>query len=166
MEIEIKKPYSKAPSNTLGGMITETPIFNVEMGNRPHIYMWADLVITNHNPNRRELILNAKLRLKKRHFIFWHKTLVEAPIRIHTKAGVESTGPLLENLVIEPMTAPKTITVDAKENLTIPLSHFHTKVELYMDFNMVGPIRKISRCIGRFMVESKQLTPDKEGSQS
>lgn len=147
MEIEIKKPYSRAPSNTLPSMISEKPIFEVRVGPNPHIYMWADLVLTNHRPDRRELILQASLHLKKRHWIFWHRTLAQAPIRMHTNAGLEPTGPLLENLAIEPMMPPKTVTVDAKGPITTLPSRLPKKMALYLEFRMIGPIRKMSRFI-------------------
>ena len=165
MEIEVKKPYSKAPLNTLPGMISNEPIFRVIVGADPHIYMWADLVLINHRPDRREFILKATLHLKKRHWLFWHKTLAEAPLRIH-KAGIEPTGPLLENLVIEPMSAPLTVTVDAKGLITIPSSCLSRRMVLCLEFSMIGPIRRMRRNIESVYYDPKMLTPDKEGSQN
>ena len=164
MEIEIKKPYSKAPLNTLPGMISNEPIIYVQVGTNSHIYMWVDLVLTNHSLNHRELILSVTLHLKKKHWIFWHKTLAEAPVRIH-EVGIEPTGPLLENLAIEPMAAPKTVTVDAKGDITIQPNRLPKRMALYLEFRMVGPIRKLSRFIDRVDRNPKQSTPDKEGSQ-
>lgn len=146
MEIEIMKPYSKAPLNTLRGMIAQKPILYVNVDTEPYIYMWADLRLTNHSPNRREFVLSATLHLKKRHWIFWHKTLAQAPVRKHTTGGMESSGPLLENLAIEPMTTPLTITVDAKGPIQTPLRPSQ-KVVFCLEFQMIGPIRRIRRII-------------------
>ena len=145
MEIEVKKPYSKAPPNTLPAMISEKPILHVNIDADPHIYMWADLVFINHSPDRKEFILEATLHLKKRYWLFWHKSLAEAPLRIH-EAGIESTGPLLKNLTIEPMTAPLIKTVDAKGPIQLPLRSSQ-KVVFCLEFRMVGPIRRIRRII-------------------
>jgi hypothetical protein len=145
MEIEIKEPYSKAPFNTLPGMISETPILYIQVDDSPHIYMWADLVFINHRPDRREFILSATLHLKKRYWFFWRKTLAEVPLRIHS-VGIEPTGPLLENLAIEPMSAPIVVTVDAKGPIQIPL-RLSTKGEFCLEFRMAGPIRRIRRII-------------------
>ena len=38
MEIEIKKPYSNAPANTLMAQVSEEPIIIVVVGVNPHIY--------------------------------------------------------------------------------------------------------------------------------
>lgn len=141
MEIEIKKPYSKAPPNTLPGMISNKPILYVKVGTNAHIYMWADLAFINHRPDRKELILNATLHLKKRYWLFWHKTLAEAPLRIHG-VGIEPNGPLLENLAIEPMSAPVVVTVDAKAPIQIPLQ-LSQKGVFCLEFRMAGPIRRI-----------------------
>ena len=165
MEIEIKKPYSKAPSNTLPAMISEKPILQVYVGANPHIYMWADLTFINHKPDRREFILKATLHLKKRYWLFWYKTLAEAPLRIH-EGGIEPTGPLLENRAIEPMTAPLTITVDAKGPNTIQPRHLPKRMVLCLEFRMIGPIRRIRRIIDRVDHNPKQSNPDKEVSQN
>ena len=145
MEIEIKKPYSKAPANTLPGMISKKPILYIAGGANPHIYIWADLVFINHRPDRKEFILNATLHLKKRYWLFWHKTLAEAPLRIHS-VGIEPTGPLLENLAIEPMSAPMVVTVDAKGLIQIPLK-LSQKGVFCLEFRMVGPIRRIRHIV-------------------
>jgi hypothetical protein len=161
MEIELLKPYSKAPSNTLPRMISTGPILELGPTQNPYVYIWADLRITNHKPNRREFILGATLHIKKRHWVLWRRTLVQAPIRKHT-GYMESGGPLLENIVIEPMTAPLTITVDAKQS--IPASLPYQKVELWLEFKMIGPTRRIRRYIDP--KEFKTSGPDKEGSQT
>ncbi len=165
MEIEIKKPYSKATPNTLPAMISEKPIINVYVGPNPHIYMWADLVFTNHRTDRREFILDATLHLKKKHWILWHKTLAEAPIRVHT-AVLESRGPLLENLAIEPMSSPITKTVDARGPITIPPRCLPKRMVLCIEFRMIGPLRRIRRIVDRVNHNPKQLTSDREGSQT
>ncbi len=145
MEIEIKKPYSKATPNTLPAMISEKPTLYLRVDANPHIYMWADLVFINHRPDRREFILSATLHLKKRYWFFWHKTLAKAPLRIHG-AGIEPTGPLLENLAIEPMSAPKVVTVDAKGPIQIPLQ-LSQKGVFCLEFRMAGPIRRIRHIV-------------------
>lgn len=160
MEIELKKPYSKAPANTLPARISEIPILYVYVGADPHIYMWADVMLINHKPDRREFILRANLHLKKKHWIFWYKTLVEAPLRVH-EVGLDSTGPLLENLVIEPMSAPKTVTVDAKGSITIPPNRLPRRMVLCLEFSMIGPIRRIRRIIDTIEHNPKQSNPDR-----
>ena len=165
MEIEIKKPYSKAPLNTLPSQISDIPIIYVDVGTDPHIYLWADLMLINHRPDRREFILGAALHLKKKHWLFWYKTLVEAPVRVHS-AGLESTGPLLENITIEPMSAPLTVTVDARGTIMLPPEHLPKKMVLCLEFRMIGPIRRMRRIIDKVEHNPKQSNPDKEDSQT
>ncbi len=167
MEIAIKKPYSKARPNTLPSMISQKPIFYVCVGaeTHPHIYLWADLEFINHRPDRREFILRAALHLKKKRWLFWYKTLTEAPLRVH-EVGLEPTGPLLENLAIEPTTAPITVTVDAKGLITIPPSRLPRRMVLCLEFNMIGPIRKMRRIIDTVKHNPKQSSRDKEGCQT
>ena len=165
MEIEIKKPYSKARPNTLPSMISKKPIIQVRVGADPHIYLWADLEFINHRPDRREFILRAALHLKKKHWLFWHKTLTEAPIRVH-KVGLESTGPLLENLAVEPISAPLTVTVDAKGLIAIPPSRLPRRMVLCLEFSMIGPIRRMRRIIDIVIHNPQKLTVDKEGSRT
>ena len=165
MEIEIKKPYSKARPNTLPSMISEKPIIKVYVGADPHIYLWADLEFINHRPDRREFILRATLHLKKKHWLFWHKTLTEAPLRVH-EAGLEPTGPLLENLAVEPLSAPLTVTVDAKGLITIPPSRLPRRMVLCLEFSMIGPIRKMRRVIDTVEHNPKQSSLDRRDYQT
>ena len=76
---------------------------------------------------------------------FGNKTICEAT-RSTSELGIETTGPLLENLDIDPMSARRGVTVDAKGPIQIPL-RLSQKVDFYLEFQMLGPIRRIRRII-------------------
>jgi hypothetical protein len=163
MEIEIKRPHSEVPEDTLLAQVSTQPFKRVIVDpDNPHIWMWADLILTNHRSDRREVITQATLHLKKRRFFFWHRTIAQAPVRIHEQPILlASKGPLLKNIVLEPMSLPRVITVNAQGPIQVPIEDLPKTMWLYLELKLVGPIRRMNRLIDTVHHNPKMLNSTK-----
>ena len=92
IEIEIDSPGSANPASPARGLRRDDdgPILIVAVApENPHIFAWFDLVLVNHRTNRKERILGIELHLKKRHRLFWKKTLAVATADEWTSGRVD-----------------------------------------------------------------------------
>ena len=69
MELELREPHSQIVRGRTGLNIPDGagPILGIDRGEKPYIHMWCDLVITNHNRDRPEVITNCKLHPIRNH---------------------------------------------------------------------------------------------------
>ena len=86
MELELREPRSQIVRGSTGLNVPDgtKPIMLVCVGENPYIYIWLDLVLTNHRTTRREVITNCELHLKKRHWLFWEQTIASAPALVES----------------------------------------------------------------------------------
>ena len=143
MNIEILPPHSHPkglspiPTNP-----NEKPIFVVNVGTNPHIFMWADIVLTNHRTDRKERIVGCSLHLKKKHWVLWNKTISQVEVKEEGRYGETPRYRPLLDIELEPMSAPKIITAWANGPITEPIESLPHKMTLVLEFKMVGPMRR------------------------
>lgn len=145
MEISIQHPHShplgKSPfSNWKDG----EPLYTVYVGENPYIYLWGDIVLTNHRNDRKERITGCSLHLKKRHRLFWDKTITSAEVKESIPHGrsVPQYKPI-NDIELLPMSAPLVLTVKAEAPIQVPVKTLPKKMKLVLEFRMVGPIRRM-----------------------
>lgn len=151
MELELREPHSQIVRGRTGLNIPDgtAPIFTVNIGEKPYIYMWCDLVITNHNKDTPEVITNCELHLKICHWLLWEKTIASAPVL------VEPTGTMPERnrtawkpIRLEPMSLPTIISVASQGDIPYPIEKLPRKMRLVLEFDTVGrPHKRIRKPI-------------------
>lgn len=156
MEIEVRPPYSQPQGK---------PIFVVYVGERPHIYMWVDLVLTNHRTDRKERIIGCTLHLKKRHRFLWDKTIAEVPVEYSRLQGVSVQRTPITNIELAPMSEPTVITADAQGPIGQPVISLPKRMKLVLEFRMVGPIRRIRRTVEYVTHDPKRHQSDSQSPQ-
>jgi len=164
MEIEFRAPLSNVARKYHWAPQGGKPDYGVYVGEGPHIFMYVDLVLTNHRTDHKERIIGCTLHLKKRHRLFWNKTITEAQVQESPDLGITRTP--ITNIELEPMSEPRVITVIAKAPIECPVSSLPEKMKLVLELSMVGPIRRMKRTIDTVDHDPKQLTFNKEDSQS
>jgi len=141
MELKLREPHSQIVRGRTGLNIPDgtAPIFTVNRGEKPYIYMWCDLVITNHKKDQPEVITNCKLHLKIRHWLLWERTIASAPVL------VEPTGTMPEwnrtawkPIRLEPMSLPMIISVASQGDIPYPIEKLPRKMRLVLEFDTVG----------------------------
>jgi hypothetical protein len=150
MELELREPHSQIVRGDTGLNIPDgtSPIFTVNTGEKPYVYMWCDLVITNHNKDRPEVITNCKLHLKMRHRLLWEKTIASAPVLIDTdNRGVRSKQKAWKPVRVRRFSLPKTIPVMAQGDITYPIEKLPRKMRLVLEFHTVGLHRRIKKAV-------------------
>ncbi len=84
------------------------PTISVSVGHDRSVYVLCDFVFINHRTNRKERIVGAELHLKRRHLLFWKKTLFKAPI---TRYSTHNDRTPFGELELEPMSRPTPVTI-------------------------------------------------------
>lgn len=154
VELELREPYSQIVRGATGLNIPDgtAPIFTVNVGEKPHIYIYCDLVITNHSKDKPEVITNCELHLKIRHWLLWEKTIASTPVLIepnHTniKFG-HSKWKVWKPIRLEPFSLPMIIPVVAQGDITYPIEKLPRKMRLVIEFDTVGrPHKRIRKPI-------------------
>ena len=166
MELELREPHSQVARGPSGLNIPNGtgPIFVVHVGEFPHIYIWLDLVLTNHRTMRREVIRNCELHLKKRHWFFWERTITSTAVLVEQGAQAIHNGTVWKPVVLEPMSVPTIISVQAKGAIDYPVKKLPHKMRLVLEFSMVGPRRHMDRVLQDIRHDPKQVldTPNLE----
>jgi len=121
-------------------------------------------VLTNHRTDRMERIIGCLLVLKKKHRVLWSKTVSQVEVKQEDRRGREPRLTALLDIELEPMSAPKVITVRADGSITEPIESLPDKMTLVLEFKMVGPMRKFSRKICDFHLPKEfKVKKKKEG---
>lgn len=143
MELELREPSSQIVRGSSGLNIypDAKPLFGVDVGPHPFIYMWCDLVPINHRVSRREVIQDCNLLLTRRHWFFCRSTITETPVRVMERPGATDKGRAWRPVVLEPQSPPPIITVEASAPIDCPVEELPQKMRLVLEFRMIGPIR-------------------------
>lgn len=159
MELKLREPHSKIVRGQDGLNIPKgtKPILVVHVGENPHIFIWADLVLTNHRTSRKEVIRGCELHLKKRHLFFWEKTIASTPVLLDQVFGVTHTRKEWEPITIEPISSPVVIPVWADGEITYPIKNLPKRMKLVIEFSMVGPRRYMSKVVEDIIHNSSKL---------
>jgi hypothetical protein len=154
MELELREPHSQIVRGPAGLNIPDEtgPIFTVNVGEKPHIYMWCDLVITNHSENRPEVITNCELHLKIRHWLLWERTIASAPVLVDLdNKAIRPQQKAWTPIKLEPLSLPTIIPVTAQGDITYPIEKLPRKMRLVLEFDTVGrPHKRIRKLINDF----------------
>ena len=113
---------------------------------KPYVYSLFRLRLINHRTDRPERVIAAQVVLKQRRWWCWHETLFELPLL--DDSG--ETGKPVE-VQLQPMSAP--LEIDCKALGDIPnLAEWSRarRIEEWLVLDMVGPIRRVERCIHTF----------------
>lgn len=160
MELELREPHSQIVRGSSGLNVPDgtKPIMSVNVGENPHIYIWLDLVLTNHRTTRREVITNCELHLKKRHWLFWEQTIASAPVLVESVPTGSRNQTAWRAVTLDPVSPPVIVSVTAQGDITYPVSKFPRKLRLVLEFRMVGPRRCMRRVIQEFKHDPNAMT--------
>ena len=160
MEVGLREPHSQVVrgADGLNKPDEATPILSVHVGESPHFYMWADLVLTNHRTARREVIADCELHLKRRHWLIWRKTIACAPVLLEQRQGSSFRQVAWKPLTLRPITPPVVFTVQAESPITYPIASLPRKMWLVLEFAMVGPRRRMRREVEKIIHDPRSLT--------
>jgi hypothetical protein len=154
----------KGPTFSQTGLPAREPAFVVQVGQFKSLNILCDLVLTNHRTSRKERIISAEVHMKKRHWLFWKKTIFHVPL---DRYACERRDPYpFNNVELEPMSAPIAITVTVSaalpENVVRDLPR---RFDLVVEFKLVGPIQKTERIIHSMKHDARKIAADIGGSQ-
>jgi hypothetical protein len=148
MELELREPHSQVVRGPTGLNIPNGtgPILTVNIGGKPHIYMWCDLAITNHSRNRPEVITNCELHLKIRHRLLWERTIASAPVLIDLdNRAIRPQQKAWKPVKLESFSLPMIIPIMAQGDITYPIEKLPRKMRLVLEFRTVGLHRRIRK---------------------
>ncbi len=136
----------------------QKPIYTVHVGENPHIYLWGDIVLINHRNDRKERIIGCSLHLKKRHWLFWDKTITFAEVKESVqRGGATPQHKSINNVELPPVSAPLVLTVEANAPIQVPMITLPEKMKLVLEFQMVGPIRRMRHLLSLISHNPKEL---------
>ena len=123
------------------------------------VYALLDLCLINHRTDRPERIIECWAELRKRHLLFWRRTLAKIPIKTQSSTDYELEYPV-KDIYLKPMGKPQTHVI----NIIGDLEAFKMprRAELVMVFKMVGPMRKYIYKLTDVRHDPKQVA-DEEG---
>jgi hypothetical protein len=123
--------------------IEETPEF---ADFKPSLFTVFTLRLINHRTDRMERISGAYVSIKKRRLLLWRKTLARAPV--HLRGSTDLLGPLVTDIPLEPLSAPKQVQCVVQEKFQESLrQQLPQRFELWLELDMVGPVRRVKRKI-------------------
>ena len=150
MEIEL---YAPGPTGIPEKDAKNEPNFIYRTIGNPLFYMWAKLTLTNHRTDRKETLRDASLHLKKKHWVFWQKTIFKATVYRDIEGRGVKNEPL-RNITIEPLAPPVEVIVIAEDFISIPIHRLPKRLGIFLEFNMVGPRRYFKKYIDDAIYDS------------
>ena len=105
------------------------------------------LRLVNHRVDRPEVIIGARLRLKRKRMVFWSQTLSVIPINDER----------FKYLRLEPQSKPEEIAIDVAGDIPAILPKV---TYLVLELEMVGPVRRMERKLTNHIERSHDHTTD------
>lgn len=118
----------------------DKPLKIVNVGQYPNIYAWFECELINHS-EKKQRIIGAELHLKRKHWWFWWKTLASTNLnRVHGRNDDNQWS-----FDLAPMSGPHILGLRGQGPIGVPVKTLPKKMELFVEFKMVGPLRRIRR---------------------
>lgn len=108
------------------------------------MYGRMNLVLINHRTDRLERVIGAQVLLKRRAFWLWHRTIISTPLRL----VVGTSRRAITNIEMKAVSEPYAAEVSFEDSPDA--EQFGRRMDVILELQMVGPIRRIERRLASF----------------
>lgn len=148
----------RGPGSSRSGWPELPPSFMVAVGEVRSVYVLCDFVFTNHRTDRKERIVGCELHLKKRHLLFWKKTIFKAPV---TRYSTRDDRTPFGQFELEPLSGPTALTVMVSSDMPHEIvGRLPRRFDMVAVFQLVGPVKSTERIIQVFTHDPKTRVSD------